>query len=180
MRSACRRGSPNGRRPVGEVLYDLVAANGWKHAKAGAETKADKLGPTIIGGSEKTVRQAFSSYLRADSWRELGIHPLDLAESAPSEDHPEGELFRFRMQMGARLQGFPDDWEFKGSKQACKRQIGNALPPVMGRAVGLAIYGALTGVEFDYEAALKEPLQRKRSGKFSYLNAQRDELEETL
>ncbi|HIP33855.1 MAG TPA: DNA cytosine methyltransferase [Bacteroidia bacterium] len=30
----------------------------------------------------------------------------------------------------ARLQGFPDDFVFKGSLSECRRQIGNAVPPV--------------------------------------------------
>jgi hypothetical protein len=36
--------------------------------------------------------------------------------------------------MVARLQGFPDTWEFSGGKTAAYRQVGNAFrPPVAGR-----------------------------------------------
>jgi DNA (cytosine-5)-methyltransferase 1 len=39
----------------------------------------------------------------------------------------------------ARLQGFPDDWVFDGSKTAQGRQVGNAVPPPLAHAVADAI-----------------------------------------
>ncbi len=39
----------------------------------------------------------------------------------------------------ARLQGFPDEFRFTGSKIQVARQIGNAVPPPLARAVALAI-----------------------------------------
>jgi DNA (cytosine-5)-methyltransferase 1 len=43
---------------------------------------------------------------------------------------------------GARLQGFPDSFEFVGNKSAVRRQIGNAVPPLLGRAIGQAVLDA--------------------------------------
>lgn len=40
----------------------------------------------------------------------------------------------------AALQSFPDDFIFKGSKKWQLVQIGNAVPPLMGKAIGLAIF----------------------------------------
>lgn len=95
---------------------------------------------------------------------DLGIDPLGIAKSAPSANHPKDAPFQFTMGMGARLQGFPDDWVFCGTQHPQKRQIGNALPPVMARAVGLAIYSALTGLDFDYAQALQSPLPAQHHG----------------
>lgn len=39
----------------------------------------------------------------------------------------------------ARLQSFPDDFRFVGSKTEIARQIGNAVPPLLGRAVADAL-----------------------------------------
>lgn len=36
----------------------------------------------------------------------------------------------------ARLQGFPDDFVFKGTKSDILKQIGNAMPPPLARAIG--------------------------------------------
>jgi DNA (cytosine-5)-methyltransferase 1 len=36
----------------------------------------------------------------------------------------------------ARIQGFPDDYKWVGSKVSIARQIGNAVPIPLGRAIG--------------------------------------------
>jgi hypothetical protein len=48
--------------------------------------------------------------------------------------------------MVARLQGFPDSWEIAGRKTAAYRQVGNAFPPPVARALGTAIADALSPV----------------------------------
>ena len=58
----------------------------------------------------------------------------------------------------ARLQSFPDDFAFRGSKVEIARQIGNAVPPKLAQAVAESIYALLTGdKERMWEIAVHEP-----------------------
>jgi DNA (cytosine-5)-methyltransferase 1 len=41
--------------------------------------------------------------------------------------------------MAAKLKGFPDDWQFTGGKTAAYRQVGNAFPPPVARAVAIQV-----------------------------------------
>lgn len=45
---------------------------------------------------------------------------------------------------GARLQSFPDHWRFVGSRSKMNLQIGNAIPPLLARAIAKQIKKALT------------------------------------
>ena len=47
----------------------------------------------------------------------------------------------------ARLQSFPDDFAFKGNKSEIARQIGNAVPPLLGRAVGQSVLDILLAAD---------------------------------
>jgi site-specific DNA-cytosine methylase len=63
------------------------------------------------------------------AWKDLGVDGCGIADHAPGPGHPDGQLPRLTVQMAARLQGFPDTWEFCGGKTAAYRQVGNAFPP---------------------------------------------------
>ena len=57
---------------------------------------------------------------------------------------PARPLPKLTVRMVARLQGFPDSWQLAGRKTAAYRQVGNAFPPPVARALGAAIAAALT------------------------------------
>ena len=52
--------------------------------------------------------------------------------------HP-GELRLISLREGARLQSFPDHVRFLGPRRAQYEQIGNAVPPLLGHAVGATL-----------------------------------------
>ena len=47
----------------------------------------------------------------------------------------------------ARIQSFPDDWEFAGKMNDIYKQIGNAVPVELAKCVGEQIMSALGGIE---------------------------------
>lgn len=62
--------------------------------------------------------------------------------------NPEKELYRrFTPLEAARIQSFPDDFEFAGSETDAYRQIGNAIPPVMFWHIANAVQKYLKDVE---------------------------------
>lgn len=56
--------------------------------------------------------------------------------------HPEAHR-PITHREAARLQSFPDEFVFKGSKAEIARQIGNAVPPLLGRAVAESVASML-------------------------------------
>jgi DNA (cytosine-5)-methyltransferase 1 len=127
---------------VGTVLADLMAAGGWPGA-ADWSGRADSIGPTIVGGSKKHGGPDLGPTRARAAWRSLGVDGLGLADAPPGPLFPPAGVPKLTARMVARLQGFPDDWEFSGRKTAAYRQVGNAFPPPVARALGAAIAAAL-------------------------------------
>jgi DNA (cytosine-5)-methyltransferase 1 len=48
---------------------------------------------------------------------------------------PDGRRKRLSVREGARLQSFPDWFQFEGSEKSQFNQVGNAVPPLLSYAV---------------------------------------------
>jgi len=92
--------------------------NGHRHLDVYGRMWWDKSAPTITAMFDNFTRGRFG-------------HPTELRNITNRE--------------GARLQSFPDSFAFSGDQKSVARQIGNAVPPLLGEAVARAVKIALTG-----------------------------------
>ncbi|MEW1952311.1 DNA (cytosine-5-)-methyltransferase [Terrabacter sp. NPDC080008] len=138
---------PGSRVTVGAALEDLVRAKGWEHAEHWAKTVATTIAPTLVGGSEKHGGADLGPTRARAQWLRLGVDGLGLANhgDAPAPGWPKDKPFKLTVRMAARIQGFPDTWKIDEvlRKTNAYKTMGNAFPPPVARAVGMAIRDAL-------------------------------------
>lgn len=125
---------------VGEALAALMAEGGWPGAASWAR-QADRIAPTLVGGSKKHGGPDLGPTRAKREWAGLSVDGLGLADAPPSPDF-DG-MPRLTVRMAAVLQGFPPEWDFAGRKTHAYRQVGNAFPPPVAEAVGSAVARAL-------------------------------------
>jgi DNA (cytosine-5)-methyltransferase 1 len=126
---------------VGETLYDLMAENGWKQVDEWRQ-KANRIAPTLVGGSKKHGGPDLGPTRAKKAWASLGVNGHLIAQSAPQPDFKGDPCLTVRMC--ARLQGFPNHWLFSGKKTATYRQVANAFPPPVAASVGRELFRVLT------------------------------------
>lgn len=61
------------------------------------------------------------------------------------------------LREGARLQSFPDQFRFFGNREEIARQIGNAVPPTLARAIAMSLLDAISCREQNLPAPNYEP-----------------------
>lgn len=85
--------------------------------------------------------------------------------------HPHENRFLTQRE-AASIQSFPNDFVFYGSVTSQWRQIGNAVPPLLGKSIGLAIKkmykNANKTLELNNIAKFNEELATKRGNAFKY------------
>lgn len=135
--------TPHSRNPptVGETLHDLMAIYGWHGARRWANS-ANEIAPTLVGGSKKHGGPDLGPSRARQAWASLGVEGRTIADDAPARDFVG--MPRLTTRMAARIQGFPDDWQFYGRKTTAYRQIGNAFPPPVACAVAQKLMIALS------------------------------------
>lgn len=105
--------------------------------------------------------------------RENQYHRLSMSRPAPTINtenhhyyHPR-EHRKFTLRELATLQSFPLNYQFMGRNVAIKRQIGNAVPPLMGKAIGLQILHSLDSKNINDDLS-RIDVRTLRSAAFTY------------
>lgn len=78
------------------------------------------------------------------SWDKASPTLLCSATQKLSEKCHPSETRPLTVREYARIQTFPDDWEFYGSLSSKYRQIGNAVPVNLAQSIGFSIYNYLS------------------------------------
>ena len=128
---------------VGQLLFDEMASNGWEGAEEWARC-ANGIAPTLVGGSKKHGGADLGPTRARNAWGKLGVDGRGLADTPPEKGFTGNP--RLTVKMAALLQGFPPDWKIAGKKTPAYRQVGNAFPPPVAKALGGSIYKALSAV----------------------------------
>lgn len=142
---------------VGESLKSLMAEHGWHGAEEWAE-RADRIAPTLVGGSKKHGGADLGPSHTKKQWLELGVDGMGVANDPPPPSW-NGDPPMLTVKMAAVLQGFPVDWPFEGGKTNTYRQVGNAFPPPVAEAIGLEIWLSLAL----YDATLRGAQKRREA-----------------
>ena len=135
----------DGPKSVGELLYPEMASLGWENADKW-RIQANSIAPTLVGGSKKHGGADLGPTRARQAWALLGVDGSGLADQPPLNGSKS--LPKLTLKMTALIQGFPANWQFVGKKTPAYRQVGNAFPPPVAKAIGLSIYKALS----DYDS----------------------------
>lgn len=120
-----------------KFLRLLTAGQNWRYLP-------DDLKQEAMGGAYKSGGGKVGFYRRL-SWNK----PSPTITTSPHQKatdmcHPE-ELRPLSVEECARIQTFPDGWIFYGSTASKYRQIGNAVPVLLGQAIGEHLYKLIKG-----------------------------------
>ena len=156
--------------------YDLFARmnpgdqypEAWKHAHDMLEEKLEELRRTgkIVRKSSPAYEKLHSSIVPPydagkfpNKWRKMWQNEpartlmAHLGKDGYSHIHYDSDQARtISVREAARLQSFPDGFRFCGTMNPAFRQIGNAVPPLMAKALATTVMDALRdqGVQEDH------------------------------
>ncbi|MGY4100427.1 DNA cytosine methyltransferase [Nocardia sp. R16R-3T] len=117
--------------------------------------KGGGIAPTLVGGSKKHGGADLGPSRAKAAWKQLGISGMGVAndiETCAEKQTEDRDLFgpdgpMLTVRQAAIIQGFPLEWDFSGGKTAQYRQVGNAFPPPVAKAVGKSIIEVLKAAQ---------------------------------
>ena len=121
-------------------VFDLVPPGGCWRDLPDDIARAYMKGSYGLGGGK-------TGMARRISWDEPSLTILcSPCMKQTDRCHPD-ETRPFTVRESARIQSFPDDWEFSGSMLNKYKQIGNAVPVNLAKEIGLAITKSLQEIK---------------------------------
>ena len=132
---------PNAKvQPSKKPILRLTPYAGMLFNGTGRPIRLDGLSgalPASMGGNRTPIIDDEELYDGAEPWV-VRYHSRLVAGGAPEASAPV-RLRRMTTVEAAAFQGFPSGFKFRGSQSSVFRQIGNAVPPPMARAVAMAV-----------------------------------------
>ena len=130
---ACARFSPN----IQKYLSMVPEGGNWRSLPVDAQKQA-------MGGAFSSGGGKVGFFRRLSSKEPSPTLVTSPVQKATLLAHPH-ELRPLSVSEYARLQGFPDNWHIEGKLNDCYRQIGNAVPIPLGRAIGQVLVAVAEG-----------------------------------
>lgn len=113
-------------------VMELVPPGGYWRDLPEKIQKENMMKSYYLGGGQ-------TGMARRMSWDEPSLTLMTSpAQKQTERCHPE-ETRPFTIREYARIQTFPDDWEFVGNQSSIYKQIGNAVPVNLAAALGLSL-----------------------------------------
>jgi len=121
------------------IILDLVPPGGyWRDLPE--KIAKEYMGVSYYSGGGRT------GMARRLSWDEQSLTlTCSPAQKQTERCHPS-ETRPFTVREYARIQSFPDTWEFEGSMNEKYKQIGNAVPVHFATAIGIAVVHTLNQI----------------------------------
>lgn len=177
--NAVRYGVPQNR----ERLFVIAHRGGWRLPRAASLgkpfTAGDALGELAyqIPSNARFVKPSMDVYIAKYERASKCINPRDLHLHRPSRTvtcrnlcGATGDMLRLRLpdgrrrmltvREGALLQSFPDWFQFAGNEDSQFNQIGNAVPPLLAKAVAESVMECLKSKEL----SRKQIIRRNEEG----------------
>jgi len=136
----CMGYSPN----RAKVFQRIPEGKNWRYIRDSDDFSQQEL-EDFMGGAYSSTggRVGFWRRLSYDKWSPtLTTSPV---QKATGLCHPR-QTRPLSVKEYARIQGFPDEWEFSGPIANQYKQIGNAVPAELGHAVGTALINLISKV----------------------------------